>query len=85
MTKKAPVDHERIAAIRRRLAAASEGPWIPYIEGRNHTSGSSFIKTASGGIELDGATDADIEFMAEARQDVAFLLDELQRLADVPD
>ena len=83
MTKKAPIDQRRIDAIRDRLAAATAGPWLPYIEGKNHTSGSSFIRTASGGIELDGATDADIEFMAEARQDIPFLLDQLQRLSDL--
>jgi hypothetical protein len=51
------------------------------LEGRDHSSGSSCIQTSTGGIDLDGASDADIDFMAHARQDVPYLVSELQRLA----
>ena len=55
------------------------------IEGRDHTSGSSFIMTGppqSRGedIELSGATNDDQDFIAHARQDVPRLLDEVRRL-----
>lgn len=55
------------------------------IEGRDHTSGSSFIMTGPPGargtdIELLGATIDDQEFIAHARQDVPRLVAELQRL-----
>jgi len=72
---------ERLQRIKERLRRATAGPWDAYIEGKNHTDGSSFVKTPTGGIELDGATDYDIEFIANARQDVPFLLDLIQSLS----
>jgi hypothetical protein len=55
------------------------------MEGRDHTSGSSFIMTGPQGsrgedIELTGATDEDHDFIAEARQDVPRLIAEVRRL-----
>lgn len=71
--------------IRRRCDAATPGPWQSFIEGRDHTSGSSFIMTGRGkgrgcDIELNGATTADHDFIAHARQDIPRLLDEIARL-----
>lgn len=63
-----------------RQLAASSGPWSASLEGRDHTSGSSCIITPAGAIDLAGATDADIEFMAHARQDIPFLISEVRRL-----
>lgn len=74
------LDKQRIAAINARVDAATKGPWTPMIEGRDHTSGSSCIVTSAGGIDLDGASDADIEFLAHARQDIPYLVAELYRL-----
>ena len=67
--------------IRRRCEAATEGPWTSYIEGRDHVSGSSFIMTGSDDIELSGATVADYDFIAHARQDLPMLAEELERLS----
>ncbi len=55
---------KQITEIRERCSAASPGPWVSYIEGRDHTSGSDFIMTGKGesrgeDIELTGATKAD--------------------------
>ena len=55
------------------------------IEGRDHTSGSSFIMTGPPGargedIELSGATPNDQDFIAYARQDIPRLVEEIQRL-----
>lgn len=75
------LDEQRLAAIEARAAAAADGPWRAMLEGRDHSSGSSCIATATGGMDLDGASDADIEFMAAARQDVPYLVSELRRLA----
>ena len=61
-------------------AAATSGPWISFVEGRNHTSGSSFIRTAGDDIELLGATSADQDFIAEARDWVPALVAEILRL-----
>ena len=63
-----------------RAGAATPGPWTSMIEGRDHTSGSSFIRTSSEDIELDGATVADQDFIAHARQDVPMLVAEIRRL-----
>jgi hypothetical protein len=71
--------------IRERCDAATPGPWKSFIEGRDHTSGSSFIMTGRPGsrgndIELSGATDADQDFIAHAREDIRLLLEEIDRL-----
>ncbi|MDL2356695.1 MAG: hypothetical protein QFF03_15695 [Pseudomonadota bacterium] len=75
----------QLVAIHDRLRHASPGPWKSYIEGRDHTSGSNFIMTGTAmargpDIELSGATDADQDFIAGARQDIADLLAEIARL-----
>jgi hypothetical protein len=64
----------------KRCAAATPGPWKSYIEGRDHTSGSSFIMTDGTDIELTGATEADYDFIAHTRQDLPRLLAEVHRL-----
>lgn len=68
-----------------RIAAASPGPWTSMVEGRDHTSGSSFIMTGTEGhrgedIELIGATAADQDFIAAARQDLPRLIAEIRAL-----
>jgi hypothetical protein len=47
---------------------------------RDHTSGSSLIRTAGNDIELSGASVADQDFIAHARQDVVRLITEIRRL-----
>lgn len=76
---------EELEAIATRVAAARPGPWKSFVEGRDHTSGSSFIKAGKGtsrgeDIELTGATVGDQDFMAAARQDVLLLLNEVRML-----
>jgi hypothetical protein len=76
---------EDLQKIRERCDAATPGPWKSFIEGRDHTSGSSFIMTGRPGsrgndIELSGATDADQDFIAHAREDIRLLLEEIDRL-----
>ena len=76
---------EELDMISRRVAAAQPGPWHSFIEGRDHTSGSSFIRTGDRvdrgeDIELSGATNADQDFMAAARQDVPALLADIRAL-----
>jgi hypothetical protein len=74
-----------LAAMQRRCAEATRGPWTSFVEGRDHTGGSSFIRTGIGedrgdDIELIGATIADQDFIAHARQDLPRLLEEIVRL-----
>lgn len=74
-----------LSEIENRAEAASPGPWKSFIEGRDHTSGSSFIMTGEDDhrgedIELTGATAADQDFIAAARQDVPRLITEIRAL-----
>lgn len=73
--------------IQLRCDATTRAPWVSYVESRDHTSGSDFIMTGEGenrgaDIELSGATVADQDFIAHARQDVPRLLAEIQRLKE---
>lgn len=79
--KEESLDEKRITAIAARIEAATEGPWKAMLEGCDHLSGFSCIITATGGIDLDGASDSDVEFIASARQDVPYLVSELRRMA----
>jgi hypothetical protein len=79
---------KELEEIRLRCNAAASEPWISFVEGRDHTSGSNFIKTGpsdkrGNDIELTGATIADQDFIANARQDIPRLLDEIQRLRKI--
>ena len=74
-----------LRSIEQRCEAATAGPWTPFVEGRDHTSGSSFVRTTDDDIEMSGATTADFDFIAHARQDVPRLLAEVQRLRAVLD
>ena len=69
-----------LAEIEARLRAATAGPWKSYVEGRDHTSGSSFVATPASDIELTGATVADQDFIAHAREDLPRLLEQVRRL-----
>lgn len=83
MTEAAP------EGIRRRLESAAPGPWTSMVEGRDHTSGDSFImvgppdRRAADFYLTRGthpASAADQDFVAAARQDIPRLLREIQRL-----
>jgi hypothetical protein len=68
-----------------RINQTQKGPWKAYIEGRDHESGSNFIMTGSienrgEDIEMIGATVADYDFIASARQDIPKLLNEIREL-----
>jgi hypothetical protein len=77
------MDELLLLEIEKRLCTATSGPWISFVEGRDHMSGSSFIKTADGDIELSGATIADQDFIAHARTDIENLIFEIRRLKNV--
>jgi hypothetical protein len=69
-----------IEEIKMRCKRATLGPWISFVESRDKFSGSDFIRTASEDIYLTGATVADQDFIAHARQDIPRLIKELTRL-----
>ncbi len=82
------ISKEELEEIARRLAATTSGPWEAFVEGRDHLGGDDFIRTggpdgASPDIYVsvssrDGVRPArveDLDFIANARQDVALLLE----------
>jgi hypothetical protein len=69
-----------LAEMRLRCEQATPGPWKSYIEGREEMSGSDFIMTGAEDIYLTGATKADQDFIAHARQDIPRFISEVQRL-----
>jgi hypothetical protein len=76
---------EELNKIEVRANKAQKGSWKAYIEGRDHTSGSSFIMTGESvergnDIELFGATESDYDFIANAKQDIPNLIAEIRRL-----
>lgn len=74
------MNEDEIAIIKKRCDAATQGPWKFFLEGRDHLSGSSFIQTSVDDIYLHGATDADQEFIAHAREDIPKLLEEISKM-----
>ena len=73
----------KIKEIEERCNKATEGPWISFVEGRDHTCGSDFIMTAGEDIELIGATVDEQDFIANARQDIPWLINEVYRLKKI--
>ena len=69
----------------KRCNASTKGPWVASIEGRDHPlGGESLIIRGQHGSEEDlylvGGTMQDIDFVANARQDIIVLLGEIERL-----
>ena len=77
-----------LTEIENRVNQTQNGPWKAFIEGRDHESGSSFIMTGTESnrgddIELLGATIADIDFIANAKQDITNLLQMIKELQNL--
>lgn len=78
---------EELKEIEFRWLNAQNGPWKAYIENRDHESGNSFVMTGEGinrgeDIEMIGATEADYDFIAHAKQDIPRLINEIRLLKD---
>ena len=83
---------QELKTIEERYRATSAGPWKSCIEGRDHDSGDDFIMTGINeneniwspnrgtDIYLIGASQADQEFIAHAKQDIPRLLEEVRKL-----
>ena len=72
---------DELEEIKKRCDEATPGPWKSYVEGREEMGGSDFIMTGGEDIYLTGATAADQDFIAHARQDVPTLVAEVERLS----
>lgn len=79
-------DRERLDAIRAREQKATEGPWEVYIDSTTATPWAVQAGRGLFGAVARAATDqadygkADIEFIAASREDVPWLLAEVERL-----
>jgi hypothetical protein len=71
---------DQLRQIVARYTAATPEPWQSFVEGRDHSSGDSFVRTSGEDIYLSGATVADQDFIAAARQDIPALAMEIARL-----
>lgn len=73
---------ESIELLKSLLEAASAGPWKSYVEGRDHTSGSNFIKTGNPeyDIEFLNLRQADQDFIVAARNILPQLMEEFLRM-----
>ena len=85
-----PLSKEYFDEVRKRCEAATPGPWISIIEGRDQPlGGDSFVQRGKDGIEADlylsGNTIDDQDFIAHARQDIPLLVDEIERLRKLLD
>ncbi len=77
------MDENYLAEIEERVERATPGPWESYVEGRDHTSGDSFIMTGREDLYLSSYGPARVEdqdFIAHARQDIPALINEVKRL-----
>lgn len=74
------ITEEELQEIEARCNATTPGPWVSWVEGRDHLSGDHFIQTKGEDIYLSGATIADQDFMANAHQDIPRLIAEIRRL-----
>jgi hypothetical protein len=87
--------NQELEAIKARYEATSVAPWVSFIEGRDCESGSSFIMTGipkgehiwgvnrGEDLYITGCVNADIDFIAHARQDIPRLLEEVERLNNI--
>jgi hypothetical protein len=82
------ITDDELAAMTTRIEATTPGPWESMFEGRDHTSGDSFIMTATQDIYISaedyagggGHFCADQDFIAHARQDMPRFIAEVKRL-----
>ena len=74
------ISTEMLDEMERRCIAATPDPWQSFVEGRDHYGGESFVRIGGEDIYLGGATIADQDFIAHARQDVAVLIREVRVL-----
>ena len=86
-----PISDAELQAMQDRADAASKAPWESFVEGRDMFCGSEFIRI--GGVDdreedmyvsRDDTriSDADLDFIAAARQGVPRLIAEVKRLRE---
>lgn len=72
---------QELKEIEDRCNKATKGPWKSMIEGRDHTSGDSFIMTSGEDIYISNPLfDNNQDFIASAKQDIPKLIAEIRKL-----
>ena len=72
---------KELKEIENRCSKATKGPWKSMIEGRDHTSGDSFIMTGGEDIYINNPLfDNNQDFIANAKQDIPKLIAEIRKL-----
>lgn len=72
---------KELEEIEDRCNKATKGPWKSMIEGRDHTSGDSFIMTDGEDIYISNPLfDNNQDFIANAKQDIPKLIEEIRVL-----
>ena len=72
---------KELQEIEERCKKATKGPWKSMIEGRDHTSGDSFIMTGGEDIYISNPLlDNNQDFIASVKQDIPKLISEIRRL-----
>ncbi len=68
-------------SMERRSRTAAPGPWISYVVGRDFEAGLNYIEVSyCDTMEVLGASAADQDFIAHARDDLPRLINEVRRL-----
>jgi len=82
--KAGQLTNEYLIEVKKRVDAATPSPWTSFVEGRDFFGGESITRLsmddAIDDLYLQGASIADQDFIAHARQDVPLLLEEIERL-----
>jgi hypothetical protein len=75
------MSEEELKRIEERCNKSTKGPWKSMIEGRDHTSGDSFIMTGGEDIYIHNPLfDNNQDFIANAKQDIPKLIAEIRKL-----
>lgn len=77
--------NKKLLEIKTRFDKLQNNNWSAYIEGRDFSSGSSFVMVNNheerlNDLEILGADDNEVDFIANSKKDIKFLLDEIDRL-----
>ncbi len=91
MTRDLVLSDEELGVIDARASQATMGPWQAFVEGRDHFGGDDMIRL--GGLEdfpdmyvtheSTPAPASDLDFIANARQDIPRLVAEVRRLREM--
>lgn len=78
---------EKINIIYNELEKLNKTKWKSFVEGRDFTSGSSFIMVTNGSerendIEVLGANNDEVDFIANSKKNIKFLIEEIKKLQE---